>query len=66
MQYGHKTKAVEIYTKFFLKDRITPFSQRIKKAKKDAIEYIDKKFSQQKEPDELFYWEMVKKYAERI
>lgn len=63
---NHKDKAIEIYAKFFMRDKITPFSKRMKKAKKEAIEYIEKKFNENSEPEDLLYWDIVKKYAEKI
>lgn len=36
----YQSKAIKIYTKFFLKDKVTDFENRIIKAKKDAIFHV--------------------------
>lgn len=62
-----KEKAVEIYTKFFLKDRVLPFKQRMKKSKELAIAYTDKKIIENLDFDEVVdYWEIIKKYIQNI
>lgn len=63
---NHKDKAIEIYTKMFMRDKVTPFSKRMKKAKKEAIDFIEKRFNENTEPEDLLYWDIVKKYAEKI
>jgi hypothetical protein len=63
---SHKEKAVEIYTKFFLKLKNIPFEDRIKKAKIEAIKYTEDKIVKCKEPEDHFYWEYLKGYIKKI
>ena len=63
---SHKEKAVEIYTKFFLKLKNIPFEDRIKKAKIEAVKHIEEKIKKCKEPEDHFYLEYLKNYIKRI
>jgi hypothetical protein len=63
---SHKEKAVEIYTKFFLKLKNIPFEERIDKAKLEAIKYAEDKIYKCKDPDNYLYWECVKEYINKI
>lgn len=63
---SHKEKAVEIYTKYFLKLKNIPFEERIKKAKTEAIKYVEERIQKCKEPEDHFYWEYLKGYIKKI
>jgi hypothetical protein len=63
---SHKEKAVEIYTKFFLKLKNIPFEERIDKAKLEAVKYAEDKIYKCKDPDNHLYWECVKEYINKI
>jgi hypothetical protein len=63
---SHKEKAVEIYTKFFLKLKNISFEERIEKAKIESIKYSEDKLNKCKEPENFSYWEYVKGYIEKI
>ena len=66
---SHKEKAVEIYTKFFLKLKNIPFEERIGKAKVEANKYIEDKISKNQylpETENNLYWEFVKNYVKKI
>jgi hypothetical protein len=66
---SHKEKAVEIYTKFFLKLKNIPFEERIDKAKVEANKYIEDKISKNQflpETENYLYWEFVKNYVKKI
>jgi hypothetical protein len=66
---SHKEKAVEIYTKFFLKLKNIPFEERIDKAKVEANKYIEDKISKNQylpETENNLYWEFVKNYVKKI
>lgn len=62
----HRTKVVEIYSRFFMHDHKTPFSQRIKKAKKESLEYINNKVNNPKNDMDLQYWKIVAQYAKKL
>lgn len=64
---AYQTKAINIYLNYFLKDRVTDFENRLIKAKKDAIYYVQNKIELNKEnAEELFYWSNVKNAIEKI
>ena len=64
---AYQTKAINIYLNYFLKDRVTDFENRLIKAKKDAISYVQNKIELNKEnAEELFYWSNVKNAIEKI
>jgi hypothetical protein len=64
---AYQTKAINIYTNFFLKDRITDFENRLIKAKKDAIKHVQGQIEKyNNNPDEAFYWTNVKNALEKI
>jgi len=64
---AYQTKAINIYLNYFLKDRVTDFENRLIKAKKDAISYVQNKIELHKEnAEELFYWSNVKNAIEKI
>ena len=64
---AYQTKAINIYLNFFLKDRVTDFENRLIKAKKDAIFYVQNKIELHKdESEEVFYWSNVKNAIEKI
>ena len=63
---SHKEKAVEIYTKFFLKLKNIPFEERIDKAKLEAVKYAEDKIYKCKDPDNYLYWGCVKEYINKI
>jgi hypothetical protein len=63
---SHKEKAVEIYTKFFLKLKNIPFEERIDKAKLEAVKYAEDKIYKCKDSDNFLYWKCVKEYINKI
>lgn len=63
---SHKEKAVEIYTKYFLRLKNIPYEDRIKKAKTEAIKYVEERIQKCKEPQDHFYWEYLKGYIAKI
>jgi hypothetical protein len=63
---SNKEKAVEIYTKYFLKLKNIPFQDRIKKAKLEAVKYTEDKIKKCKEPDDHIYWEYLQNYIKKI
>ena len=63
---SHKEKAVEIYTKFFLKLKNIPFEERIDKAKLEAVKYAEDKIYKCKDPDNYLYWGCVQEYINKI
>jgi len=64
---AYQTKAINIYLNYLLKDRVTDFENRLIKAKKDAIFYVQNKIELHKEnAEELFYWSNVKNAIEKI
>jgi hypothetical protein len=66
---SHKEKAVEIYTKFFLKLKNIPFEERIGKAKVEANKYIEDKISKNQylpDAENFLYWELIKNYIKKI
>lgn len=63
----YQTKAIKIYLNYFLKDRVTDFNNRLKKAKKDATIHVENQIQLFKnDPDEIFYWTNVKNALEKI
>jgi len=64
---SHKQKAVEIYTKYFLKLKNIPYEDRIKKAKTESIKYVDERIKKSiNVPDDHFYWQNLKEYITKI
>jgi hypothetical protein len=63
---SHEEKAVEIYTKFFLKLKNIPFEERIDKAKLEADKYAEDKIYKCKDSDNHLYWECVQEYINKI
>jgi hypothetical protein len=63
---SHEEKAVEIYTKFFLKLKNIPFEERIDKAKLEAVKYAEDKIYKCKDSDNHLYWECVQEYINKI
>jgi hypothetical protein len=64
---AYQAKAIRLYVNFFLKDRVTDFENRITKAKKNAIAYVQKEIeSKGNNADDLFYWCNVKNSLEKI
>lgn len=64
---AYQTKAIKIYTNFFLKDRVTDFENRLIKAKKDAILHVQNQLEFYKnDSEQLFYWSNVKNALEKI
>ena len=64
---AYQTKAIKIYLNFFMKDKVTDFENRITKAKKQAITYIQDQIQLKlNDPEELFYWSNVKNAIEKI
>ena len=72
MNRGIKDLATEIYVKFFLKDRVTPFEQRKLIAKTNAIKYVEDKItSNSKNNSKYRYledheWDAIKKQLEKL
>lgn len=64
---SHKEKAVEIYTKYFLRLKNIPYEDRIKKAKTEAIKYVDERIKKSiSVPEDHFYWQYLKGYIAKI
>lgn len=64
---SHKEKAVEIYTKHFLKLKNIPYEDRIKKAKTEAVKYVDERIQKSiSVPEDHFYWQYLKGYITKI
>lgn len=63
---SHKEKAVEIFTKYFLREKNVPYEDRKIKAKKESLKYIQTKIEKAKEPEDHFYWEYLKGYVNKI
>ena len=72
MNRGIKDLATEIYVKFFLKDRVTPFEQRKLIAKTNAIKYVEGTItSNSKNNSKYRYledheWDAIKKQLEKL
>jgi len=64
---GYQNKAIKLYLNFFLKDKVTDFENRIIKAKKTSIAYVQKEIeSKNNNAEDLFYWCNVKNALEKI
>lgn len=64
---AYQSKAIKIYISYFLKDRVTDFENRLKKAKKDAMSHVQSQIDLYKNnPDEMFYWTNIKNSLEKI
>lgn len=63
---AYKEKVIQIYTGFFMNERKLAFSQRMKKAKKDCMQYIEDRIKNTESKDDFIYWQTIKKYAQRL
>lgn len=64
---SHKEEAVQIYAKHFLKLKNIPYEDRIKKAKTEAIKYVDERIKKSiGVPEDHFYWQYLKGYINKI
>lgn len=63
---SHKEAAVQIITRFFLREKNLPYEDKKIKAKKEALKFIQSKIEKSKEPEDHFYWEYMKSYVQKI
>jgi hypothetical protein len=63
---SYEEKAIELYTKIFLKDDKLPFSDKIKLNKQRTLCYCYNKSLRAKNKEESIYWDNIKEQVLKI